>query len=338
MSVTLKRNNTVDIAKGIGIFLVCLGHTTENEIVLKWLYSFHMPLFFFFSGVFHSQGKNYKEFLKKKAKGLLIPYFFFAVILFLFFLIISKTIGFSKGEDLSILENFIGIFIGTDIKGISQVSWGGQLWFLLALFLVSNIYYFIFNLKVKYKIILNIIFIYLNIFLSKYLNFYLPWCFLTVLMSINFYMMGNMLKENILKKEKNSNIWSIVFFIINLLALNYNIKVDMWGNQYGNLLLFFVSAYSGIFFIVLLVKNIIKKSKVLEFIGMNSLIILAFHRRIQTFTKVLFILILNKDITQRNIILDLLYSCWQIILCIPIIYILNKYFPFFTGKKEGKRL
>ena len=64
-----KRDIAIDIAKGIGIYLVCLGHTTSNEVVLKWLYSFHMPLFFFLSGIFHSKSENYFEFFKKKIKS-----------------------------------------------------------------------------------------------------------------------------------------------------------------------------------------------------------------------------------------------------------------------------
>ena len=114
-----ERDRSIDIAKGIGIFLMVMGHTISNKIALQWIYSFHMPLFFFLSGVFHSQGKNYKEFLEKKVKTLLVPYFFFSIILFLFFLIVSKNIGFSAGENLSVKENFIGIFLANDVIGLS---------------------------------------------------------------------------------------------------------------------------------------------------------------------------------------------------------------------------
>lgn len=330
-----ERDSSIDIAKGIGIFLVVLGHTTSNEMLLKWIYSFHMPLFFFLSGLFHSQGKNYKEFLMKKAKGLLVPYFSFAIILFFFFIIISKNIGFSAGENLSVKENFMGIFIGTDIANFSQVSWGGQLWFLLALFLVSNITYFLEKVNLKVQIILNIVFIFINIYLSKILNFYLPWCFLTVLISINFYWSGKKLKNYILNMEYKTTIWLYLFFVVNLLISNYNLKVDMWGNTYGNLTLFFIGAYSGIFFIIMFIKRFTFKYKILEDIGKNSLIILAFHRRVQTFTKVLAVFLLKILMPENNTIFDILYSTWQIVLCIPIIYILNKYFPYILGREKN---
>ena len=40
----------VDIAKGIGIFLVVLGHCQITENVLTLITTFHMPLFFFLAG------------------------------------------------------------------------------------------------------------------------------------------------------------------------------------------------------------------------------------------------------------------------------------------------
>ena len=52
-----RRVEYVDIAKGIGITLVVMGH---NDFALispfahKLIYSFHMPMFFFMSGLFWS--------------------------------------------------------------------------------------------------------------------------------------------------------------------------------------------------------------------------------------------------------------------------------------------
>ena len=45
-----ERINYLDIAKGIAILLVILGHIYSENPVKVWLYSFHLPLFFFISG------------------------------------------------------------------------------------------------------------------------------------------------------------------------------------------------------------------------------------------------------------------------------------------------
>lgn len=48
-----KRLDYLDVAKGIGILLVILGHCQLGRIgrAHSLIYSFHMPLFFFISGV-----------------------------------------------------------------------------------------------------------------------------------------------------------------------------------------------------------------------------------------------------------------------------------------------
>lgn len=333
-----KRDNSIDIAKGIGIFLMVVGHTTSNKIILQWIYSFHMPLFFFLSGVFHLQGKSYKEFLEKKVKTLLVPYFFFSIVLFLFFLLVSKNIGFSVEENLSIKENFIGIFLANDMKGISQMSWGGQLWFLPALFLIENIYYFFCKFKGKIRIVLVICCLIINLILNEFININIPWSWLTVLIAINFYAFGHLFKDYILLKNKLKNVYLIIFLGLNLLTGYYNDKIDMYSNAYGNIFLFLISSYFGIIFLIFFIKNFIKKLKIFEYIGKNSLVILAFHRRAMTITKVLFVYLLQKEIPERNVVFDLLYSCWEILLCIPAIIILNKYFSYLIGKgKKNER-
>ena len=47
-----------------------------------WIYSFHMPLFFFAAGFTRavSREKPWGEFLRRKAKTILLPYFVFWVI------------------------------------------------------------------------------------------------------------------------------------------------------------------------------------------------------------------------------------------------------------------
>ena len=43
----------IDVCKGLGIFLVVIGHTSIAQIsqtVYNWIYSFHMPMFYMLSG------------------------------------------------------------------------------------------------------------------------------------------------------------------------------------------------------------------------------------------------------------------------------------------------
>lgn len=54
------REHYIDVAKGIAMLLVIIGHIT---IIPSWLYawinSFHMPLFFFYYSIFFLVSNNY---------------------------------------------------------------------------------------------------------------------------------------------------------------------------------------------------------------------------------------------------------------------------------------
>lgn len=68
------REHYIDVAKGVAMLLVIIGHIT---IIPSWLYawinSFHMPLFFFLSGMVYNPYKydKFKDFFKAKFKGLM---------------------------------------------------------------------------------------------------------------------------------------------------------------------------------------------------------------------------------------------------------------------------
>ncbi|MBD2605306.1 acyltransferase [Scytonema hofmannii FACHB-248] len=90
-----ERLHWVDYAKGIGIFLVVVGHVLRGLInssilqpsalllfVDRWIYGFHMPLFFFTSGLFvkRSLSKPFKHFLLDKLYVIVYPYFLWSLI------------------------------------------------------------------------------------------------------------------------------------------------------------------------------------------------------------------------------------------------------------------
>lgn len=78
-----RRNDTIDIAKGVGVALVIMGHTPSivPEIIRNWISIFHMPLFFFLAGYFADYGMDKpSKSLKKSIKGLLLPYVIYSLI------------------------------------------------------------------------------------------------------------------------------------------------------------------------------------------------------------------------------------------------------------------
>ncbi len=82
----MKRIVWIDILKGLAILLVIMGHVCQMRFPIsgKWLadviYSFHMPLFLFLSGLFArkaveaADNKHIKTFVIRKSRQLLVPF------------------------------------------------------------------------------------------------------------------------------------------------------------------------------------------------------------------------------------------------------------------------
>ncbi len=333
MKLDNKRDNFIDFLKGVGIFLVILGH--HQNSINGWIYSFHMPLFFLLAGVFHKNEEKYFDFFKKKIKSLVIPYFFFAIILFLFWLIIGRKFGEATIKNTSIKECFIGIFYGENIKEISSMEWGVPIWFLLCLFLISNIFYFISKLNLKKVIFIEICFIIISAISKKYILIPLPWNLQRALTDISFYTIGYYTKDFIKNKDEKNNMITLIkgifFILINILIYLNRDKLNIL-EKYNIDLVYLIGGIFGSFGIIEIFKNI-KSNKVIEFMGKNSLNLLAIHLRAMTVIKYIFVILLNKTLIEGNILINIVYSIFQVIICIPIILLINKYFYFLVGKK-----
>lgn len=110
------RYKEIDIAKGIGITLVVLGHLTTP--LHDYIYAFHMPLFFVLSGFFFSKNIN----LYKRSRILLCSYLFYYVTALikslLLVLVLRKTLS---------------------IETINPELINGPIWFIMALLWVTVI-------------------------------------------------------------------------------------------------------------------------------------------------------------------------------------------------------
>ena len=83
--ISTKRNTVISIAKAIGIILMVIGHAESPDVLHRFLYEFHMPLFFAAAGYFFSLRYLDDEmtFIKKRFKGLYWPFVKWSVIFLL---------------------------------------------------------------------------------------------------------------------------------------------------------------------------------------------------------------------------------------------------------------
>lgn len=138
----------IDIAKGIGIVLVIVGHVVWGgnypmkgaESLSNFIYSFHMPLFFIISGLCIKDSKRIaKPVLKKMARAYLLPYAVWSVIYLAVFQLDSLL-----GHQTSLIT------LNNDLFDHAISDCGlAPLWFLLALFVSEVLVIAIKSLKLK---------------------------------------------------------------------------------------------------------------------------------------------------------------------------------------------
>ena len=81
----MQRDKSIDLLKGIGIFLVVIGHSGCPDIFHRVIYGFHMPLFFMASGYLFNTASLTKKwnFIRRKVLGLYFPYIFWSLVFLL---------------------------------------------------------------------------------------------------------------------------------------------------------------------------------------------------------------------------------------------------------------
>jgi len=285
---TSHRVHWIDICRGIGIILVLYGHLFVSDKNTYLIFAFHMPLFFFISGlVFRPTTKSLWEITKKYFKQLLIPYYIFAILTYAFTLI-SQTAG-----DISISGigyQLFGIIYGSGSDGM--LGYNVVLWFLPCLFITKLTFAAITKRLSQTKLLICILTV--SAITGYLLSLYFPWLklpfnFEIALTGLTFFGTGYLLRINkhlfkIFANQKPLLAITALLFTILIATVNYHMsgaKVDLRANQLDNFFLFYLGAFGGIISWIT-ISQIIAKNTVLEYIGRHSMIIFAWHNVIAT--------------------------------------------------------
>lgn len=233
----------IDIAKAIGIFLVVLAHTYRGvtaagvstfsylELIDNVIYTFHMPLFFFISGIFFVNSiakRSNSEFVVNKVETIVYPYLLWGTIQGLMIAYFS-----SKG------------IANQDIKYIEVVQFWkpvGQFWFLHNLFFIMLFTGLVFRLNLlKYKFALIAIATILYLFPELSKDFF----FFSILSkSWIFFLLGLLSKDYLSSLDKiNTNGFGFFVGCIIALQLYFHciLKMTYESRGVGTLILAFSS-------------------------------------------------------------------------------------------------
>lgn len=246
----------IDIAKCIGMFMVIhnhLGLKYSNNIIKILFASFHMPLFFFLSGIVKSDNideRRLEDYFLKRVATILIPFYLWSFVFMNFD-----------------LKSFAYILYGSN-RSISAAGGVGGSWFLPCFFLADMLFIFSKKLLRKNIILESIMAIsaflggwilnYVDLSLGYFMSFDIALC------GLGFIITGDILrKTGIIKKiYNNSTLKNIVLFIVFLIAAfgiavlnktsyeNEYFRPVMALGYYGNYILFILTGLLGSFSII----------------------------------------------------------------------------------------
>ena len=335
-NITRQRYSHVDVAKGIGILLVVLGHALAyagfaQSSLFVTIYAFHMPFFFFISGYLHKT-KSPNDYYLGKVRTLLIPYLtFMGLNLVLFFLL--KCIRLDKYYD--------------------KIRFGGM-WFIITLLFVTVIYYTLrlviykwlgSGAKTELTLFTILIFVLaIGLVYAKHISDEINEPIATTFVGLFFYETGliyNNFTKKVYKKIKSSVVvcrivsalLGVLLFCIISFTVRFNtVSVDMNTSRYGRWYVFLFNAVLGMFALYFL-SFAISHNKILEFFGKNSLIILMVH--IPVSRSIIFIC---SHFEFNNYLKFGLGFVISLLLSIVGSFFINRYIPFLIGKFDWQAL
>lgn len=363
-----KRITYLDMVRGIAIFLVVAGHSgligPEWNI---WLSTFHLPAFFFVSGMLMQVKKEdrqgFVKTLKHKIIGIMVPYFWF-----------------SFGSLLvDLLQVLRGSFTFDIMKAhfIQTITLQGYsvLWFLPVLFLAELLMLLLFKIiriiRVKekycsltaficcvgfavaaYYSYCNVVTVHLSGFAVEEIRILMKAVIATGFIAGGHYAgyCFSALEKRNKKKAKKKGLrgflakFSIVgilvgfcFAVINLSVVPYIQLMDFNNINIGNPLLYLVLGTTGTLGVLLICRSI-PNIPLITFYGQNSLIVMCTHLNFYVLNAGM---IIGRDVFVPLPGPDGLQFMISSLICamileIPVILIIRICFPFVLGRKHTK--
>ena len=357
----------IDVARFYAMALVFYGHFIERFMLLKnpagfaqykFIYSFHMVVFFVLAGYVVKESDTefrFGKYLKHRFVSRLLPFIFFTAIFMVLPVFFS---GDFYGMKLPSVEGYIKGLVST-VFGIP--SFCVPSWFILMLFSVELVHYGTFRfLKSDSKIWMGaVVFYVVGYWLNLKLDIFNPlkgrvvgWNYLFIHEAITmyaFYLLGIYLRRKKFLIDKVSLKILVPGMIITFLIVLFTYKLNTGPFNFsvydavviifashGNFFWFPISAVAGSFLILFLAK-ITPSQKTIVWMGQNTLILMClngifYHYINGRVAKWILDTLAGSGLTVFWV--GCLMTVASLGVCIPLIYVFNKFVPQIVGKPK----
>lgn len=353
-----KRIFYLDIAKGVGVILMVLGHVPDLTTASRqFITSFHMPLFFVISGIIINATEETKKemgiIVKRKLRSIMLPYVVFSVL--------SLIV---EGLCTGILKNGVWEVFWEHLFATVCLAGASVFWFLPALFFGEMIFlsvrkktsaafcgiliaamavlaYFAHVGENSMQIIYSatVWYPYLHLLLNAVLRVFFAAAFIA----------EGYFGYQILRKCSDGFLQNLIPGVllmgVTFVVCRLNGITDMNYMVYNNILLYLVTSLCGSFGVIFLCRALegwhhTLPVRICMYYGRNSLVVMMTHAPF-------YIMYIAARVTYgiNNHIrslgqapLCLLMTCLVLLIEVPVVEVMNRYLPFLLGRPAARRV
>lgn len=323
----------VDWMKAIGMLFIIWGHAFPKAFS-PFIYSFNVPLFFIISGYLFKRSDTFAVFLKKNYVSLIIPYLLLCLIKDF-----SHVVEYYN--DIPELLKFpAGVLCG--FHTFMDAPAAKNLWFIYTLFIIKVL----FQIAKSKKLLMSLtVLCIVASLICGYHDYHPAWAVTNVFLAFPYFFLGYVVSTNF--EEKLSAcvkrigqyrlpvlLCIIALLVIQFVLSSFSGSVRMFKGMYGDsILLFFVLGVLGTiicFLISVLLDNV--RFKAIGIISVGTMVILQFHRDLyHPLGKI--VKSIATDGTLEGV-LSFLASFLVLLAFVPIIMLLQRYFPLLIGNRK----
>ncbi len=333
--------------KGLAILLVVLSHTAIPEIEDEAVYLFHMPLFFWLSGLLYRPEKypTVGQLIRKRSRSLLVPYLWFSAISYVLWYFIARNFGRDADDHIHPLVPIVGTFYS-----VADKPWlvhNTPLWFLTCLFVVELLYWELRRwLASTTALALGLLCCSLaGYWLSLNFRVRLPWGADVALSAVMFYGAGQFSRPRLMNLAASTSGRRL---LTNLFAGAVGSLAMWWGFGFVNMsenilgrgyVPFYAAAFGGIV-VSVVVAQMVPPNRLLTFFGRNTLVILALQIPCYGFVKAVQQYGFGFDVeaTRGSLLWGIIQSVAIVTLLIPVIQMIDRWAPFLKGHRRTDQL
>ena len=340
----MKRLAHVDTMKAIGIVLVVLGHSPGLSAFAKnVIYSFHMPLFFFVSGLLLSEQKlslTFRQNLAVLWRGLGVPYLFFFLLSYLYWLPTHElAASAARHAGVSWWEPLMGVLVGNgDALFVNVV-----LWFFTCLLTTALIFF-----AARRYFSAAFLFVAFNLSGLAFTLVYdpswprLPWGLDNAAVALAFYSTGHFFRayqDAVLENIPKSAAMMIALFMMAGVAYvaGINGAVDLNTLLFGShRYLFLINAYLGV--VALFCFSIsLPAHAVFQWLSKNTIIIFPLHLLMfSVFTGIAVVGFgMPHAFKESSFLWTAAFALLALCLSYPSAWFLHRFFPMVFGKRSA---